>query len=581
LADNGILQRHYAIDEDGQTRFSAARMGALAVEDCLRHSGVALNEVSVLCTGSAGGDLALPGFANMLQGELGAGPMHVSSHQGVCASSMVALQHAASTLALSQHQHALVVASELPSRMFKRSRFAPREYQASFDAHFLRWMLSDGSGAWLLGKRPRSGGISLALDWVHTRAFSGDHPVCMQIGAAPDGRHASYLDYASLAEAERDGAFQLRQDIRLLPRLFELGIHEYVELVRAGRIDPGATDLFLCHYSSQKFEPIVDELMLKAGLSIPKENWFSNLTRRGNTGAASMLIMLADALRERELRPGQRVLCFVPESGRFTISFAHFTVVGPEAKPAPARVVRTPEVMPNLVAPPHVADEADATPTALLLRELASVWHAYQTRLWRTPLLRKATTGTFSRADYLAWMESWIPQVRYGSHWMRRAAESLGEPVLELRALIEEHARDESLDYTILFDDYRSVGGQRAQLDELRRNPGGEALNAFMFRLAEQPNPVALLGAIYIIEGTGQRVIPALLPSLRKQLSLPERAFRFLRYHGENDEHHLSRWLRAVELALAQDSAGVWHSQIVQTARATSELYLLQFEYVT
>jgi 3-oxoacyl-[acyl-carrier-protein] synthase-3 len=599
LADNGIETRYYAIDEQGQTRFSAARMGALAVEACLRRSGVALNEVSVLCTGNAGGDLAVPGFANMLQGELGAGPMHTSSHQGVCAASMVALQHAASTLELSQHQHALVVASEFPSRMFKRSRFAPRDYQASFDAHFLRFMLSDGAGAWLLSRRPRSAGLSLKLDWIHTRAFSGDHPVCMQIGGAPDARFPSYLDYPSLAEAERDGAFLLRQDIRLLPRLFELGIHEYVDLVRARRIVPSAVDLFLCHYSSKKFEPVVDDLMRKAGLSIDKERWYSNLTVRGNTGAASMLIMMADALRTRQLTPGQRVLCFVPESGRFTISFAQFTVVdarGParehdvearEPDPVPrrqatSRGIQTAE--PELqIEPPHAPrDEGDETPTALLLRELASVWHGYQTRLFRTPLLRRVTTDTFTRADYLGWMESWIPQVRFGSHWMRRAADSLSEPFLALRAIIQEHARDESEDYAILFDDYRSAGGTAPSLDSLRRNPGGEALNAFMFRLAEQENPVSLLGGIYIIEGTGQRLIPSLLPSLRRQLDLPERAFRFLRYHGENDHAHLARWLGAVELVLSHDDAdGSLRAQIVETAEAVTELYLMQFRSVS
>lgn len=581
LSDNGILTRHYAIDEQGQTRFSAAQMGARAVEDCLHRSGVALDEVSVLCTGNAGGDLAVPGFANMLQGELGAGPMHTSSHQGVCAASMVALQHAATSLELGAHQNALVVASEFPSRMFKRSRFAPRDYQASFDAHFLRFMLSDGAGAWLLSRRPRPAGLSLKLDWIHTRAFSGDHPVCMQIGAAPDARFPSYLDYDSLAEAERDGAFLLRQDIRLLPRLFELGIHEYVDLVRARRIDPGAVDLFLCHYSSKKFEPIVDELMQKAGLAIDKERWFSNLTVRGNTGAASMLIMMADALRERPLRAGQRVLCFVPESGRFTISFAQFTVVDPSYQPVPVRTQPEPEQIGVQIEPPHAPrSDAEATPTALLIRELASVWHAYQTRLFRTPLLRKISAGSLTRPDYLAWMESWIPQVRYGSHWMRRAADSLREPFVPLRAIIQEHARDESEDYAILFEDYKSAGGSAASLDALRRNPGGEALNAFMFRLAEQENPVSLLGGIYIIEGTGQRVIPALLPSLRHQLALPERAFRFLRYHGENDEHHLTRWLRAVELVLTHDPEGRLRARIVETAQAVSELYLLQFRSV-
>jgi 3-oxoacyl-[acyl-carrier-protein] synthase-3 len=91
---------------------------------------------------------------------------------------------------------------------------------------------------------------------------------------------------------------------------------------------------------------------------------------------------------------------------------------------------------------------------------------------------------------------------------------------------------------------------------------------------------VSLLGAVYIIEGTGQRVVPALLPRLRAQLRLPERAFRFLVYHGDNDEHHLARWLKAVEIVLEQDASGALAQSIVTTARASAELYLLQFQYV-
>lgn len=581
LEENGIQTRHYAIDEQGRTRFSAARMAALAVEDCLRGSGVALADVGVLCAGSSGGDLALPGFANMVQGELAAPPLLTSSHQGVCAAGMAALQHAASVLELGAQRHALVVASELPSRLFKRSRFAPRGYRGGFDSHFLRFMLSDGAGAWLLGRAPRAQGVSLALDWVHARSFSGDQPVCMQIGAASRGRHASFLDYPSLAEAEQDGAFLLRQDLRLVPRLFELGIHEYAELVRAGRVAPAEIDVLLCHYSSKQFEPVVDELMHKAGLAIPKSRWYSNLTSRGNTGAASIFIMLSDLLRERTLTPGQRILCFVPESGRFTVAFAQFTVVSADGEPrrsAPAREDRGAEPS---VAPPHRSEPgAERTPLGALIGELASVWHGYQTRLWRTPLVRKIVHGGFTREDYLRWMSCWIPQVRQGSQWMRRAGERIREPFLALRPLIAAHARDEQDDYAVLFDDYRSAGGAEPELERLRRNPGGEALNAFMFRLAEEPNPVSLLGAVYVIEGTGQRVVPALLPRLRAQLGLPARAFRFLGYHGENDERHLARWLSAAEIVLAHDPAGAIAKDIVATARASAELYLLQFQYV-
>ena len=567
LAENGIRTRHYAIDEAGQTVFSSAQMAAHAVRACLDDSDVTLADVSVLCTGSAGGDLAVPGFANMVQGELGAGPMHTSSHQGVCASSMAALQHAASTLELGAHGHALVVGSDLPSRMFKRSRFAPRDYHSEFDSHFLRWMLSDGAGACLLSRRPSARGTSLRLDWIHTRSFSGDHPVCMQIGSATELGKQSYLDYASLAEAEQAGAFLLRQDIRLLPRLFELGIHEYVELIRRERIIPKHVDHFLCHYSSKKFAPIVDDLMQKAGFAIDPDRWYSNLERRGNTGAAAIMVMLDDFMRERTLKPGERVLCFVPESGRFTVSFAQLTVVGPAAADADA------------IAPPHPTRPGDAR-LSRTLRELASVWHDYQSRLRRTPLIRKITTSSFTHADYLAWMRAWIPQVRFGSHWMRQACAQLREPYLDLVPLIEAHASDEQEDYAILFDDYQKAGGTETDIDLLQRNPGGEALNAFMFRLAEQPNPVELLGAIYVIEGTGQRVIPQLLPALKRQLRLNDRGLKFLSYHGHNDQAHLARWLSALEIVLDRGDAAAAERAIVRTARATADLYLLQFRYV-
>lgn len=569
LADNGIRTRHYAIDERGETRWSSAQMAAEAVRACLAGAEAGLSDVSILCTGSAGGDLAVPGFANMVQGELGAGPMHTSSHQGVCASSMAALAHAASALSLGDHAHALVVASELPSRMFKHARFAPQGHQADFDAHFLRWMLSDGAGACLLSREPRAAGVSLRLDWLHTRSFSGDHPVCMHIGAGPAAAGKSYLDYPSLAEAEQAGAFLLRQDIRLLPRLFELGIHEYLTLVRRERVVPREVDHFLCHYSSRKFAPVVDDLMRRAGFAIPEERWFSTLERRGNTGAAAILVMLDDFLEERTPKPGERILCFVPESGRFTVSFAQLTVVAAEAPSEPA------------IAPPHAPPRTPGDDLlGRTLSELAEVWHDYQSRLRRTPLVRKITRGTLSRAEYLAWMRAWIPQVRRGTHWMRRAVDSLRPPYLELVPLIRAHADDEQDDYQILFADYRRAGGTETDPEALRRNPGGEALDAFMFRLAERENPVDLLGAIYVIEGTGQRVIPQLLPALRRQLDLPPQSFRFLTYHGENDEAHLARWLRALELVLAHGDADAARRAIVRTARATAELYLLQVGYV-
>lgn len=582
LAENGIHSRHYAIDHDGRTVHSCAGMAANAIQDCVAGSGTRLTDIGLLACGTSGGDALMPGFASMVQGELAAPPMQVHSSHGICASGVAAWETAASAVELGAHEHALVAAAEMPSRLFKRSRYAGKHYDADFDAHFLRWMLSDGAGALQLGSTaPTKGDVRLRLRFIHQRSFAGDYPVCMQLGLTPD-RSRSHLDYPSWRDAEADGALFLRQDIRLLPHLFDVGVHEYASLCHGGWIQPEQVDHFLCHYSSARFAPVVDELMVKAGLSIPRERWYSNLTTRGNTGAASIFIMLDEFLRTRALAPGERILCFIPESGRFNVAFVMIEVEATYKAASTAQTAPQPAIAPIddiAIAPPH--DPADA-PAALrhLLGELATTWHDYRSRVWRTPMIRKLRDRRFGTVDYLQWMQHWIPQVREGSKWMREGAASVQAPYQALAGLIETHAGEEQDDYMILFDDYRKAGGDIDDIDNLRRNPGGEALNSYLHALAATPNPLGLLGAIYIIEGTGQRIIPALLPLMKASLDLPQDAFRFLEYHGENDAHHLTRWLRAVEIVFEHDTQGHGARTIIDTARRTAELYLMQFEHL-
>ena len=282
-----------------------------------------LNDIELLCTGTVGGDNAIPGFANMLQGYMKAPPMETSTHTGICMSGVVALKHAAYAIETGDVAKSLVVAGEFPSRMFKRSRFQNLDYNVDFDAHFLRWMLSDGAGSWALSNKPRPHGYSLKVNFIHTQSFSGDYPVCMYIGSPKGKEDTSYLDYPSLADAEKEGAFYLRQDIKLLPNVFEVGLTEYIKLVNKGLFNSDEIDHFLCHYSSEKFRSVVGDLLEKSESTIDESKWFSNLTYQGNMGSASIFVMLDDFLEKKsdELKPGQKVFCFVPESGRFSVSF--------------------------------------------------------------------------------------------------------------------------------------------------------------------------------------------------------------------------------------------------------------------
>ena len=595
LAENGIQNRYYAIDGEGQTVFSNTQMAQNAIEHTLALAGKSLADIGYLSSGSSGGDALMPGFASMIQGEMAAPPMETLSVHGVCAASVGAMQAAAMAVESGAHDLALSVASEMPSRLFKRSRFAAQGYDTDFDAHFLRWMLSDGAGAVLLGgpkALPQANGLRLKLKWTHQRSFAGDYPVCMQLGLTAD-RSKSHLDFPAWGDAEAAGALSLRQDIRLLPHLFDVCIHEYADLAHKGWVPERGIDHFLCHYSSERFIPVVDDLLNKAQLAIPRDRWWSNLAWRGNTGAASIFIMLSEFLQKEgaRLKAGDTVLCFIPESGRFTAGYmlweveldapvnhrleAHFP------HKAAAHDAISNDALPDVstIAAPH--DPATAPQQlAPLLTELASIWQDYRSNVWRTPLLRRIRTRQLQTQDYVRWMSHWIPQVREGSLWMREGAASLTGDYATLASLIDLHAGEEQNDFKILHSDYLTAGGTETDISKLRRNPGGEALNAYLHNLAATPNPIGLLGAIYIIEGTGQRIVPSLLPLLRAALPLPPEAFRFLEYHGANDENHLDRWLMAVQMALDLDSEGTAQQAILQTARNTAAMYLMQFQHV-
>jgi len=277
-------------------------------------------------------DLLVPGFGSMVQAAAQVPACQLFSTAGVCNSGVMALRAALGAVQLGEAENALVVASELVSRSLKASRyeaaFAPGE-PLEWDAEFLRWMLSDGAGAWFLETRPRRRGLSLRVDWTCLRSYASSYPVCMSGGrSVRPGEPPSWQDYASCADAERAGAFLLRQDMRLLDSVVKIGIDLFLQLIEEGRVDAQRIDHVLCHYSSDHFRTKIFQLLKRAGAMPPEERWFSNLATRGNTGAASIFVMLEEFMQTGRVRPGQSVLCMVPESGRFSAAYVHLTAVG-------------------------------------------------------------------------------------------------------------------------------------------------------------------------------------------------------------------------------------------------------------
>lgn len=328
LDANGIRQRHYALDEHGEPTELNEELAVKALRAALADRGIDAAELRMLACATTMGDVLVPGFASMVHGRLGGGPMQLLSASGVCASSLAALDAAVSKIRLGDHPRAAVVGSELASRSLRQRRYDG--IRAGMDSHFLRWMLSDGAGAVVVEFQPHPTRPSLRVDWVRQVSLAHEYDVCMRAGmSGVDPVVGRTWQDVDIAEAEAAGMFLLRQDVSVLDDLADAGIRQFEELVDIGLVDVRHLDHVICHYSTNAFRDVAFDALRRRVPTLDTDRWFSNLETRGNTGSASIFIALEEAWSSGRFAPGDTVLLAVPESGRFSFAFAHLTVVAP------------------------------------------------------------------------------------------------------------------------------------------------------------------------------------------------------------------------------------------------------------
>lgn len=217
------------------------------------------------------------------------------------------------------------------------------------------------------------------------------------------------------------------------------------------------------------------------------------------------------------------------------------------------------------------------TQSQKVLRHLTMIWADFESQLLKVPIVSRAMQQQLRLADYLTLISDHYHQVIEGSGWISRAASSITEPYLDQRSVFIQHAATEHLDYQMLEQSYLASGGQKAALISARKNIGSEALSAWMYHRASQPNPFDLLGAMFIIEGLGKRFAQTFANCLDQNplITTPEQLV-FYRYHAAHDQDHLQE-LEDLLASSILDITGMDES-ILRTAKVTARLYLLQLE---
>jgi 3-oxoacyl-[acyl-carrier-protein] synthase-3 len=335
LRNNGITSRYYAIDKEGNVTHNNAQLTHLAVEQ-LYDKDFTKKDVEVLSCGTSSPDNLFPSHASMVHGLMDNQSVELNSSSGVCCAGMNALKYGYMSIKSGNSKNAVCTGSERSSTWMLADKFnnevinlknLEEQPIIAFRKEFLRWMLSDGAGAFLLEDKPR-GDVSLKIEWMESFSYAHEHEACMYAGGdkLEDGSLRPWQDYPA-EEWLKQSIFSVKQDVKLLDKyVLDLGSDSTKIALDKHGVDYRDVDHLLPHVSSNFFGSRLYDSLLARGIDIPTEKWFLNLSRVGNVGAASIYLMIEELMNSGRLKKDEKILLIVPESGRFTYSIAYLTV---------------------------------------------------------------------------------------------------------------------------------------------------------------------------------------------------------------------------------------------------------------
>ena len=270
----GIRERRLAGPGDTTTSMASASARA-----ALADAGLQPADIDLLIVATLTPDLPMPATACLVQTELGLSPSAACFDlNAACTGFVYALDTAWALLASGRYRHALVIGAEKLSSV------------VDWSDRTTCVLFGDGAGAVVLGPAPADSPASGIL-----AAKLGALPGTSDLLHIPGGGSSPLV-----AEARRCIAMKGKEVFKLAVRAMDEVARD---LLLAQGLSAGDVALVVPHQANLRIIHAICEY-----LELPRERFFVNVDRYGNTSAASIPIALDEARRAGRMKRGDLVL---------------------------------------------------------------------------------------------------------------------------------------------------------------------------------------------------------------------------------------------------------------------------------
>jgi 3-oxoacyl-[acyl-carrier-protein] synthase-3 len=278
----GIIERHWV--EPGQL---PADLALRASERALEAAGLAPADLDCIVLATLSPQADFPGTSFFLQDKLGVGDTPCFDLRAQCSGFVFSLAVVKGLVESGQFRRVLVVGCEVHSTGI----------DVSDEGRDVAVLFGDGAGAAVVEANPDASNPSGILEvrlhaegrfadklWIEAPG-SGFQPVRITHELIDQRRHFPRME----------GRFVFKHAVTRMPEVL-------LEALNAASLKLADVDLFLFHQANLRINEYVAQQ-----LEIPAEKCLNNIERYGNCSAASIPILLDEAVRGGRLRPGQIV----------------------------------------------------------------------------------------------------------------------------------------------------------------------------------------------------------------------------------------------------------------------------------
>ena len=159
-----------------------------------------------------------------------------------------------------------------------------------------------------------------------------------------------------------------------------------------------------------------------------------------------------------------------------------------------------------------------------------------------TPMLLSAANGKIDTKLYTTYLEQTYHHVKHTCPLLAASMAQCTKQDHTLRQALIEYIDEEKNHEEWILNDISHID-PTANLDQIRGEDGGtavEAMIAYMYYLVEHKSPYAMLGMIFVLEGTSTDLATMAANSISNSLGIKNnKGFIYLRSHGAVDIEHI------------------------------------------